>query len=69
MAQNFVTSNFQKKEENSQAKIGYLNRTKKYSDLKNLQVLGKKRQGNNGDKQINTESFHFYKLSMMKSEA
>ena len=71
MANNFATSDFHKTEEDSQAKIGYLKRTKKYSDLKNLRVLGDNRKRNNGDsdKHMNTESFHFHKLFMVKSEA
>ena len=69
MGQKFVTSNFQKTEKNSQAKIGYLYRTRKYSDLKNLQALGEKRKQNSGDNHLNTESYHFHKLFMTKSDA
>ena len=69
MAHNFVSSNFHKTEEYSKPKIGYLNRTKKYSDLKNLQVLGEKRKQNGGDKHLNAESCHFHKLFMVKSES
>ena len=69
MGQNFVTSNVQKTEQNSQAKIGYLSRTRKYSDLKNLQALGEKRKQNSGDNHLNTEIYHFHKLFMAKSDA